>query len=763
VARDDPRDGPRVEVEGVAVGQPDEDRTAVARDGAPRLVLVRRALALVVVLALAGAALLRPDPGPTPLLGRLDVRPGASSTEVPDPLEVVRWRVEAPGAVAARGAEPLGVPAGPDHVALVGGRVVRIADGSTTRVGAPTLPAPDGRELRLEGGDLVELEAATGRFVRRTPLRWDGPTSPRVLLGRAGDGVLVMDLGGDWGLVAPDGSTRWVAPRAARPPERGVVADRHVVVPTRDGTGLHVAVDVTDGTEAGRFAPLRTTEQPLVVPGGEVATALQGTQVVAWALPGGDELWRRPLLSGPGQLRLLVAPGRVVAAVSNLGVPGPLVSLAPEDGEVQRVVPVSTRPTAPAGGSLVAVTARSAYTAAGDGQSVLATDWPDDEPRWQTRLDDVRAVEVVAGGVVVLHGTSGREQVRLLDPDDGTVLATVAPPTDRPVAGLGDSVVLAPDGLPTPVRRATAVRLSDGALRPLEEALERDDDLPRDTSLVGLGDDGAPVLLRERGDDDVVVLGPDGAEVGLELPRTRGLAAPFPRAVGSVDGRLVLGLRDEEAGTDVLGLADPATGVVELHRGLRPLVVAGGLVLAVSDGVLVAFRPDTATVAWRAPAEVVPGVAVEAVAAGDLLVLASRDGIGLQALRQDDGTAAWASVLEAPVLAGPVRADGAVVHVGADGVVRATSLTDGRPAWAVDLGATSVTSAGGVVVVGTADGVVVALGADGTERDRLAVGTDAVVHVTVVGSTVLAVVGGDVVGIGVDDGTLPDRDVVELS
>jgi len=259
------------------------------------------------------------------------------------------------------------------------------------------------------------------------------------------------------------------------------------------------------------------------------------------------------------------------------------------------------------------------------------------------------------------------------------------------------------------------------------------------------------------------VIGPDGGEVTLELPRTRGVAAPFPRAVGSVDGRLVLGLRDEEAGADVLGLADPATGAVELHRGLRPLAVAGGLVLAASDGALVAFRPDSATLAWRAPADVVPDVAAGALAADDVVVLAERDGLGLRALRLADGAPAWSTALDAPLLAGPVRVGDVVVHVGADGVVRATSLVDGRSAWSARLRATSLTAAGDVVVVGTADGSVVALLADGSERDRLAVGTDAVVAVAVVRSTVLVVVDGDLVGVGVDDGTLPDRDVVELS
>lgn len=722
---------------------------------------LRVAVALVAVAVAVAAVVLRPVE-PTPLLGRLDVTTGATSTAAPGALEVVRWQLELGG--PDRGLA-LPVDAGDGRVGLADGTVADVRGDRVTRTSVPSVPSPDGIEPLLvpqqgvpepDEDLLLELrDAGTGRLLERHDVEVDaGGPGPVGVVGRADGGVLARDGSGGLLLLDLQGRLRWRASRAVAAPQEPVVVDRWLVLPARDGTGLHVALDATTGDEVGRFAPLASSDLPRVLPDERdpdraLAVALDGGTVVAWSLPGGDEVWRTEVLVGPGGVRLAVADGVVVAAVDPTDGPAVVHRLAPADGAIAATLPGASPPIGADGGVRAVVVDGLAVVA--DPGGVVARRFADGLAAWSVPLDGVRDLTVV--GDLLVATTPVRQAV--VAPATGAVLRSVRAsvgPTALPRAVAGGRVAVG--GAGEDADELSWVRLATGAPGRLAGVLGTGVDTTG-LRLLGVDPSGDPLLARVGADDRVVLQDLDRGPVPLDLPTTDAVAATLPEVVGLAGHRLVLGLDG-----DRLALADTRDGAVVVRDGLVPTAVVGQVVLArAAGGDLVALDVDGRE-RWRSDDLRLRGAT--AVDGGGVVVLAGGPAERVVAVDAATGRVVWDVDPGAPVAAGPVVADDEVVVVDADGVVRAWALADGDLRWRTRVeGAVSLTAGGPAVVVGGA-GEVVVLDRTGEVVDRLGVGVGPVRRVVVAGALVLCVVDGTLVAAGPDDGTVPEDDRIDL-
>ncbi len=228
-------------------------------------------------------------------------------------------------------------------------------------------------------------------------------------------------------------------------------------------------------------------------------------------------------------------------------------------------------------------------------------------------------------------------------------------------------------------------------------------------------------------DDGLVVASPLGGVVS-----GRGLAAidgrtglarwsrdgDQPPVFGSItgsDGLAWVSVGDEIHGYDLETGRRAFAALAGMPRG--PLAVTRAVVVATPAGpecagtescpsAVIAVDRITRDLAWSSPA---PACGPPAVANGRVLVPTSA---GPWALGVADGGLLWRA--PGPAACGPLALGPDHAHQAFGSQVHAWRLTDGEPAWQVDLGETIVTTpviAGDDVVVGTVDGGLVALGA----------------------------------------------------
>lgn len=734
-----------------------------------RLVLV----ALLVVVVGAGVLLGGGGPGVEPLLGRLDAQARVIATGPPPAAELrLAWEVDAgrPGEVA--GAE-VGPEVGPGlALSLVGAGVLDLATGRVV-AGLPLdVGVGAGRAALLGAEEVVVLDALDGRVLERVALPDDLRGTRDAVATHVLDAAVALSLpargsgpGRDVVVLGTDGS---VLAEVADGEVVDVAADRFVLV-ARGASGLRGQrawrlLDTSDGSvlldlDAAPLGP------PVLL--GERVVVATGDGVVAVEPGSGDveelDLPRTSVLLGT------VADGLAIAVGASAG-PLWAVAVTNDRGGIRAVVSDlsassadEVRRRAVAAGEVVVVagerSVRATDTRTGVDRS-LSVDGP-------VELREVAGYVVVVGQDGLVPVVEGLAAPAVLDPADGTIpwRRPPEPAVLVPRQVLDGELVLThpgaagPDDTIGPVVRLDPRTGQERSRAPAATGqLGGAGPLVRGTALV----DGrvVPVAQGRAADGDTLVRVGDGPIRRIDATRDEP-AVLF----GVVDGHLVLQReryadgRAEPVGLELVPLAGGDVLRPDVADGGRVVARGEGLVLLGDDaGVLTAVDVASGEVRWRV--EDAPGP-VGPVAAGRV-VRVDADTVHLH----DAADGALVASVEADgVVTARVAAGGLLVGGTGDGRLVAHRLSDGAPAWDVDVdvpGAAVPVAAGDHVLVGTLDGRVVEVDADGRVVRDLLAGVGAVRGVALVDGTLAVLVDGVLRGFRTDGSGLAETDLVEV-